>query len=97
MLVNNSTRTSEIAVELFREDGSSLGSFTTTLDGWEYQQIDRVFERVTQDAVASGYAIVTTTSPWGFFHAQASVVDNRTGDPITVDAVVDRGRNRPGW
>ncbi len=90
VLVNNATRSSDFSIELFRADGGSLGSFTTTLEGWEYQQIDRVFERVTQEAVESGYAIVTTSSPWGFFHAQASVVDNRTGDPITVDAVVTR-------
>lgn len=49
-----------------------------------------MFERVTGGVVDSGYAVVTTSSPWGFFHAQASVVDNRTGDPITVDAVVSR-------
>jgi len=90
ILVNNANRASDIEVELFLADGSSLGSFTTTLEAFEYRQINRVFERVTQQVVDSGYAIVTTSSPWGFFHAQASVVDNLTGDPITVDAIATR-------
>jgi hypothetical protein len=87
VIVNNATRDADYEIELFRGDGSSLGSFTTTLGYWEYAQIDRVFERVTDERIDGGYAIVRPISPWGHFHAQASVVDNRTGDPITVDAI----------
>ncbi len=96
VLVNNSTRDTDIEVELFRADGSSLGSFTTTLEIWEYLQIDRVFERVTDEVVDGGHAVVTTSSPAGGFHAQASVVDNLTGDPVTVDAIVMRKSETAG-
>jgi hypothetical protein len=86
-LVNNSTRTIDIVVELFRGDGTRLGSVTKTLRQWENIQIDGVFAQVTSEPVAGGYAIVSTTHPAGSFHAYGSVVDNATGDPITIDAL----------
>ena len=96
LIVNNANRDAEYEVELFRADGSSLGSFTTTLGPWEFSQIDRVFEEVTAERVDSGYAVVRAISPWGVFHSQASVVDNRTGDPITVDGIALRAPRRGG-
>jgi len=89
-LVNNSIRRIDIVVELFLEDGTSLGTYTKTLGQWENHQINRVFRKVTNQKVDNGYAVVWTTHPAGAFHAIASVVDNVTGDPITVDAIVLR-------
>jgi len=89
-LVNNSPREIDVEVELYRGDGTLLGSFTQTLRMWENVQIAKVFERVTSETVEGGYAIVRTTHPVGSFVAHGSVVDNRTGDPITVDAVAIR-------
>ena len=89
-LVNNSTREIDLEVDLFQGDGTQLGSFTQSLRMWENVQIAKVFERVTTETVEGGYAVVRTTHPAGFFAAHGSVVDNRTGDPITVDAVAIR-------
>jgi len=89
-LVNNSTREIDVEVDLFQGDGTLLGGFTQTLRMWENVQIAKVFERVTTETVEGGYAVVRTTHPAGFFAAHGSVVDNRTGDPITVDAVAIR-------
>jgi len=91
-LVNNSDHSIEIEVELYENDGTLLGSFTTTLRQWENVQISKVFELVTSDTVPGGYAVVRTTDATGSFVAYGSVVDNRTGDPITIDAI---GIRRP--
>jgi len=89
-LVNNSPRPIDVEVDLHNGDGMLLGSFTQTLRMWENVQIGKVFERVTNQAVTGGYAVLRTTHPAGAFVAHGSVVDNRTGDPITIDAVVIR-------
>jgi hypothetical protein len=72
-------RAIDIVVELFLEDGTSLGTYTKRLAMWENHQINRVFEKVTKQKVDKGYAVVWTTRPAGTFHAIASVVDNITG------------------
>jgi hypothetical protein len=95
-LVNNSVRTIDVEVDLHDGDGTLLGSFTQTLRMWENIQIGKVFERVTDQVVTGGYAVLRTTHPAGAFVAHGSVVDNRTGDPITVDAVVIRKAERAG-
>jgi len=89
-LVNNSPREIDVEVDLFDGTGTLLGSFTQTLRMWENVQIGKVFERVTDEPVNSGYAVLRTTHPYGEFVAHGSVVDNRTGDPITIEAVILR-------
>jgi hypothetical protein len=91
-LVSGSLDDIDIEVALYRGDGTHLGSFVETLRQWENIQINRVFERVTSTPVDSGYAVVRTLSSNGRFWAYGSVVDNRTGDPITIDAI---GVRRP--
>ena len=85
-----SNGTIQVEVELFKGDGTSLGTFSTSLRAFEYKQFNKVFEQVTSQKVDGGYALVHTTTAFGRLFAQASVVDNRTGDPITVDAVAAR-------
>jgi len=91
-LVNTSDHTIDLEVDLFENEGSLLGTVTISLRQWENVQISKVFERVTGDTVSGGYAVVRTTDATGSFIAFGSVVDNTTGDPITVDAV---GLRRP--
>lgn len=86
-LVSGSVGDIEIEVVLHRGDGTVLGAFTQTLRQWENLQLNRVFERVTTEPVEFGYAVVRTATPSGRFQVYGSVVDNRTGDPITVDAI----------
>jgi hypothetical protein len=89
-LVNSSVHEIDVEVDLYQGDGTRLGGFTQTLRQWENVQISRVFERVTTEPVVGGYAVLRTTHPSGAFVAHGSVVDNRTGDPITVDAAAIR-------
>jgi hypothetical protein len=77
----------EVLIDLFRGDGTALGQITLALDQNEYVQIDRIFERVTMGDVNGGFAVVSTTNEGDRFFAYASVVDNRTGDPIFIPAV----------
>jgi hypothetical protein len=78
----------EVHVELFDADGTALGSVDASLGPYMHKQINRIFERVTGSDVADGYAIISTPTPNGRFMAYASVVDNRTADPVLVPATV---------
>lgn len=73
-----------IEITLCDRNGTLLGALSYTLKPYEFKQIDRIFEQVTRNAVADGYALVRTTTPNGRFFAYASVVDNVTADPICV-------------
>jgi len=82
--VNTTATPVNLIVDLYRADGVRLGSFNDSLPAFGYKQVDKVFERVTTQAVADGYAVVRTTTTGGKFIAYASVVDNVVGDPIFV-------------
>ncbi len=82
--VNTTGAAIQLVVDLYRADGARLGSFNDSLPAFGYKQVDKVFERVTTQAVADGYAVVRTTASGGKFIAYASVVDNVMGDPIFV-------------
>ncbi|MCU0292358.1 MAG: SUMF1/EgtB/PvdO family nonheme iron enzyme [Thermoanaerobaculaceae bacterium] len=84
--VNAGDATIAMVTDLFGADGALLGSVTDSLRPHEYKQIDKVFGRVTPAVVADGYAIVRTTTPGAAFFAYASVIDNRTGDPVFIPA-----------
>ncbi len=78
-------------VRLYSSDGSLIGTRTYGLEPYMYSQIDRIFGQVTQSDVSDGYVIVETFTPGGKLFAYASVVDNRTGDPIYIPAVLIGG------
>ncbi len=64
--------------------GTPLGVQVVELKTYEFTQLNKVFERVTQESVNGGYLRVRTLTTGGAFLAYASVVDNVTGDPIYV-------------
>lgn len=88
-LVNVSAVTTTVEVALYAADGTFLGTLPapdTTLRPYEYRQIDQAFGKVTTAGVDDGYAVVSTRTSGGRFFAYASVIDNRTGDPVLVPA-----------
>ncbi len=85
-LVNMTAQAIDVEVALYRGDGSWLGTQSVRLRPYDFQQLDRIYTLVTSVDVANGYAVVETTTQDGRFFAYASVVDNRTGDPIHVPA-----------
>jgi hypothetical protein len=78
-LVNTSTETCAVTVELWSETGARLGALTRTL-------LPRSMEQVAAPFAAYGGVVdgrATVTSDHGVI-AYASVVDNATGDATTV-------------
>ncbi|MGV8042055.1 MAG: PKD domain-containing protein [Thermoanaerobaculaceae bacterium] len=85
-LVNTTDQAIQVEVRLFKADGTLLGTRTYALRPHEYVQRDKVFGEVTTQDVPLGFALLRTTTQGGAFIAYASVIDNRTGDPIYVPA-----------
>jgi hypothetical protein len=50
--------------------------------------VNKVFEEVTREPVEGGYLALKVTTTGGRLYAYASMVDNVTGDPIFIPAVV---------
>ncbi len=82
--INLSSSQTPMKVDLFRADGTPLGSLTRSLGPFGHRQINDAFHAVGADNVDDGYALVRTTAPGGAFIAYASVVDNATGDAIFI-------------
>jgi len=87
-LANVAASAADVEISLYTGDGTLLGTFSQRLAGFEYTQIDKVFEKVTGAAVDDGYLVVRPASASAKVVAQAYVIDNRTGDPVAVPAVV---------
>ncbi|MGV8039265.1 MAG: hypothetical protein AB2L07_04055 [Thermoanaerobaculaceae bacterium] len=85
-VVNVVGSTMVVTIDLYRGDGTLLGTQTVSLRAFEHKQIDRIFTLVTTGEVSDGYAVLRTTSQNGAFVAYASVIDNRSGDPIYIPA-----------
>jgi len=86
--LSNATEIStEVRISLYDGAGNHLGDVSQHLEAFEYVQIDRIFRRVTENAVNNGYAIVTSSTPGAGIFAYASVVDNRSGDSIYLPAM----------
>lgn len=101
-LVSATSEPTRVEIDLHAADGTRLGSIPVDLPAYGYRQLDRVFNSVTANEVADGYAIVRTPTANGAFFAYASVIDNLTGDPITVSAArlpaeEPAGTGKPVW
>ncbi len=77
-----------IDVRLYAADGSFYGAKSYTLDPYGFRQVDKIFQLVTGGDVDDGYAVLSTPTAGGAFFAYATVIDNRTGDPIYVTPVI---------
>jgi hypothetical protein len=69
-----------VSIELHAADGALVDMIEVGLAPFEQRQLNRIFP----EAVATGYALVRTTTPGGAFFAYGSVVDNRTFDPTFI-------------
>ena len=85
-LINASSVETTVVADLFRADGTQLGEVSVTLRPFESVQRTEIFREVTADAVADGYIAVKTTTYGAAFFAYASVIDNRSNDPVYMPA-----------
>ena len=83
-VINVIGSTLTVEAGLYRGDGTLLGTKSFSLPAYGYQQADRIFRSVIGADVADGFAVLSTPTTNGKFFAYASVVDNRSGDPIAV-------------
>jgi len=89
--VNTTNKTISVKADLYNGSGSKLGTKAITLGAYEYKQIDKIFRSVTSSTLDNCYAVLSTTTSGGSFLAYASVVDNRSGDPVYVPATGSGG------
>jgi hypothetical protein len=54
------------------------------LEPFGFRQLNKIFKRVTDEDVDDGFAIVRTTTEGAAFFCYATVIDNRSGDPILI-------------
>ena len=90
-LLNTTTAPIDLSIDLYSFDGSTLGSVPVHLQPLSFTQVDKAYENVTGNDVNDGFALVSTTTAGGRFLAYASVIDNRTGDPIYIPALTETG------
>ena len=84
--LNTSALDIVVEIDLYTASGLTLGSLEYPLRPYELRQETDIYQRVTEDDVDAGYALVRTRSEGGSFFACASVIDNRTGDAIFIPA-----------
>jgi hypothetical protein len=72
-----------VDLELFRDDGTSLGSRAVTLQPYGFSQLNDLLSG-SGDAGAA-YAVVHSGHARARYFTYASVVDNRTGDPAYLE------------
>lgn len=69
-----------VGVALYRDDGSLIANRSYTIEPYGfYQETD-----IVGADVSDAYAVVESSTPGAAYFTYASVVDNRTGDPVFV-------------
>lgn len=71
-------------LRFYRADGILIGEHSQDLQPYEFTQLDRVLEKVTDQAVEDFYVSLSCSPSGAKLFAYASVVDNRTGDAVLV-------------
>jgi PKD repeat protein len=73
-----------VQVDLYKADGTGLGQRSYTVQPWGYFQENDILNKVTTAAVDDAYAVVRSATAGAHYFTYASVIDNRTGDPVQV-------------
>ena len=94
-VLNTAPVAATVEVELRGADGRSLGRRWLDLPPFGYQQVTDVFAGVADGAVEQGIAVLRSATTDGSFLAYATVVDNRSGDPVLLTPV--GGSDEPQW
>jgi M6 family metalloprotease-like protein len=72
-----------VTLDFFATSGSPLLTWSRTLRAWEYLQVDKILQGVAGGVDAASVRIRTTADSAPLV-AYASVVDDVTGDPVTL-------------
>jgi PKD repeat protein len=82
-LVNAAEVEITVEVSLFSADGAPLGTMSVDLAQATFRQLNDVFG---EGDIPLAFATVTSDTPGARFFAYASVIDNRSGDPVFIPA-----------
>jgi hypothetical protein len=82
--VNLGTSNISVTARLFLGDGAFIGSKSYTIQPYGYFQRSNIFHQLSDVPIDDAYAIVTADDPQARFLTYASVVDNRSGDPVYI-------------
>ncbi len=80
-LLNVSDVDASVTVDLYRANGTMLGSVDASLDAMEQLQLNDVLARVSTEDVPVAYAVVSVHEAGAYVLGYASVVDNRSNAP----------------
>jgi len=83
-MVNLQGDPTTLDIDLYLADLTYLGRVSTSLEPFDFKQIDNIFARVTTDDVPDGIAIIRARPLDSRYLVYASVIDNLTGDPIFI-------------
>ena len=82
--VNATASSMTVQADMYRADGSHLGTKSYPLAPYEFRQIDKIFQKVTGGDVDDGYAVLSSPTSGASFFAYGVVIDNRSSDPIYI-------------
>ena len=85
--VNTTGAATTVYVSLYDGDGTNLDTREIVLNPWQYRQINNIFAGAADRELANAFAVVSTSTGGAAYFTYASVVDNRSGDPIFIPAV----------
>jgi hypothetical protein len=85
-IVNLGTGACSVTVRLYNGNGSQVGNpVTVTADPGKYGQNSGIFNNAGAGQQNTAYALVSTDSASCSFWAFATVIDNVSGDPTTIE------------
>ena len=87
-LLNTSPGDITVLLSFYRNDGRFLGERQELLKPFEFKQLDKALELVSDQAESGFWVAVEATPQGATFFAYASVVDNLTGDAVFIPAQV---------
>jgi predicted GH43/DUF377 family glycosyl hydrolase len=79
--INVSDRAARVSFELYRSNGTMLGTESMVLMPWSNDQINRIFDPYHP---VTGYVDYWSDLPQGSVYCYGSVLDNTTSDPTTI-------------
>jgi hypothetical protein len=85
--VNLSDQRITVDVEVFDGDGSSIDDVSYELRPFEHYQETDLIGDLTTSAVDDAFAAVACSTAGARYVTYASVIDNRSGDPVFIGAV----------
>lgn len=83
-LVNGSGITTNVSVSFYKADKTLIGTKSYTLDPYEHLQEGYVMDSLTSATVPDAYAVAVSSTAGAAYTVYASVVDNRSSDPIFI-------------